>query len=150
MNAEWYLILSCLAGTFLFVAGGTEIPFFKTGFKWLRREILPLIWGLLALSAGFEWWRCLAFAVCQDVAFRLPYGDRTPTWLKLIVFMALPLPSLWFGFTVWQIISGLLCFILWALSNWKPTANIMSWVIACLLMGAALGITIGKLIAQAL
>ena len=150
MNGEWYIILAGVSGAFFFVAGGTEIPALKKGLKWLRREILPLIWGLLAFSAGFEVWRCLAFAVCQDAAFRLPYGDRTPTWLKLIVFLALPLPSLWFGLNVWQAISGVLCFLIWALSNFKPTSKAMDWATSCLLMGATLGVTIGKLIAQSI
>lgn len=148
MNGEIYIIACATLGALLFSLGGTEIPFFKTGFKFLRREVLPICWGLLALSAGFEWWRCLAMAVCFDAAFRLPYGDRTPMWLKLIVFMSLPLSSLWLGFSIWQLQSGLICFGMFLLSNWKPTERIYSWVIACLIIGLSLGITVGQLISQ--
>jgi len=146
MTGEWYIIFSVLAGSGLFAAGGTDIK--GTGYKWLRREILPAIWAILAFTAGFEWWRCVCFAISQDVVFRLPYGERTPPWLKLIIFMAYPLPSLFLGFNIWQACAGIVCFIFWALSNWKPTAKAFEWVVSCLLIGAVLGITIGKLISQ--
>lgn len=132
----------------LFALGGTDLTVGGTGYKWLRREVLPLLWGLLALITGFEWWRCLAMAVCFDGVFRLPYGDRTPKWLKLFVFLAYPLPTLWLGFNSWQLIAGALCFMFWALSNWKPTARIFEWVISCLLIGVFLGVTVGQLIAS--
>lgn len=148
MSGEIYIILCFVFGAGLFALGGTEIPVFKTGFKWLRREILPVLWAILAFTAGFEWWRCVCFAVSQDAVFRLPYGDRTPAWLKLVVFMAYPLPSLFLGFNIWQAGAGALCFGLWALSNWKPTARMVEWVIACLFIGAILGAMIGQLIAQ--
>ena len=148
MSGELYIIACAVLGALLWPLGGTGIPFFKRGFKWLRREVLPASWGLLAYSAGFDWWKCLAMAVCFDVAFRLPYGDRTSVWLKLIVFMSLPLASLWLGLNIWQVITGVLCFLMWALSNWKPTAKIMDWVTACTIMGLFLGITVGQLIAQ--
>lgn len=147
MNGEIAIIIAVTFSP-LFALGGTEIPWLGRGYKFLRREILPLVWAILAYTAGFEWWRCLAFAVTQDVAFRLPYGDKSPVWWKFIVFMAMPLPSLWLGFSEWQLFSGALCFLMWILSNWKPTANIFNWVSACLLIGAFLGLTVGNLIAQ--
>lgn len=147
MSGELYIIL-CVLVSPLWALGGTEMPYFKTGFKWLRRFVLPAIWGMLTFFAGFEIWRCIAMAASFSVVFSLPYGDRTPKWLKFIVFMALPLPTLWLGFNIWQVISGVLCFLMWALSNWKPTEKIFEWVVSCLLIGAFLGITVGKLIAQ--
>jgi len=148
MNPEIYIILCATIGALLFAGGGTQISKTIKGQKWLRRELLPVLWALLAFIAGIEWWRCLGMAVCFDAVFRLPYGDRTPSWLKFIVFMALPLPSLWIGFNAWQLLSGGLCFLMWVLSNWKPTERIFEWVISCLLIGAFLGITVGQLIAQ--
>lgn len=147
VNGELAIIIAFSVSP-LFALGGTEIPKFKRGFKWLRREVLPVLWALLAFSAGFEWWRCLAFAIAQDIVFRLPYGDRTPTWVKLLVFLTYPLPSLLFGLTEWQAYCGILCFGLFLLSNWKPTARAFDWVSSCLLVGAFLSITIGKLIAS--
>jgi hypothetical protein len=148
MNAEIVIIICTVFGGALFALGGTEIPMFGRGFKWLRREVLPLLWALLALVSGFEWWRCVGLAVSYDVVFRLPYGDRTPRWLKFLVFMAYPLPSLFLGFNVWQLYVGGLCFLFWALSNWKPTARMFEWVISCLLMGGFLGVMVGQLIGQ--
>jgi hypothetical protein len=147
MSGELAIIVAFCVSP-LFALGGTEIPAFKRGFKWLRREVLPVLWALLAFSAGFEWWRCIAFAIAQDIVFRLPYGDRTPTWVKLLVFLTYPLPSLLFGFDIWQAYCGALCFMLFVLSNWKPTARAFEWVVSCLLIGAFLGVTIGKLIVK--
>lgn len=148
MSGELYIIACAVLGMLLFALGGTEIPVFKSGFKWLRREVLPAAWGLLAFSSGIIWWRCLIMAVLFDVAFRLPYGDKTPKWLKAVVFIGMPLPSLLLGFNAWQLFAGGLCFFMWVLSNWKPTERIFEWVISCLLIGAFIGITVGKLIAQ--
>ena len=148
MNGELYIIFCATLGCLLFALGGTEIPAFKTGFKWLRREVLPASWGILAYSSGIEWWRCLIMAVLFDIAFRLPYGDRTPKWLKSVVFIAMPLPSLLLGFNEWQLLSGILCLSMWALSNWKPTERIFEWVVSCLIIGFFIGITVGKLIAE--
>lgn len=150
MSGELYIIACAVSGCFLFALGGTEIPLFGKGFKWLRREVLPLIWGILAFMAGIELWRCLVFAVCQDGVFRLPYGDRTPTWLKLVVFLTYPLPSLLFGLTIWQAYVGAICFLMFVLSNWKPTEKIFSWVISCLIMGFLLGIMVGQILSNTL
>lgn len=147
MNGEIAIIIAFSVSP-LFALGGTEIPYFKRGFKWLRRELLPVLWALLALSAGFDWWRCLSFAIAQDIVFRLPYGERTPTWVKLLVFLTYPLPSLLFGFDIWQAYCGLAAFVLFLLSNLKPTKQAFEWVVSCLLIGAILGITVGKVIAS--
>lgn len=148
MNGELYIIACAVLGALLWPLGGTEIPFFKTGFKWLRRELLPICWALLAYSAGFEWWRCVGLAVCFDVEFRLPYGDRSPVWLKAVVFGIMPFASLWLGFTAWQALTGGIAFLMWVLSNWKPTAGIFNWVSACVVIGCSIGLAVGNLIAQ--
>ena len=148
MSGELYIIACAALGALCFALGGTEIPFFKTGFKWIRREVLPISWALLAYSAGIEWWRCIGLAVCFDAVFRLPYGDRTPVWLKAVVFAVMPFASLWIGFTAWQMMAGVLAFLMWCLSNWKPTERIFDWATSCVLIGAFMGITVGKLIAQ--
>ena len=150
MSGELYIVICAVLGAGLFALGGTDIPYFKRGFKFLRRELLPISWGLLAYSAGLEWWRCLGLVVCFDALFRLPYGDRTPVWGKFIVFMAMPLASLWLGFNAWQVIAGIASFIMWASSNWKPTERVFSWVTACIIIGLVLGIAVGSLIAQTL
>lgn len=148
MNPEIYVIISAALGLILFPLGGTQISETIPGKKWLRRELLPILWALFALVAGFEWWRCVGVAMAFDIVFRLPYGDDTPKWWRFFVFMIYPLPSLFLGFNIWQFFAGALCFGLWALSNWKPTAKAFEWVISCLLIGAVLGITVGQLITQ--
>lgn len=148
MNGELYIILCAVLGAGLFSLGGTEIPYFKRGFKYLRREVLPVLWGLTAYSAGVEWWKCLGMAVCFDALFRLPYGDRTPLVVKFLVFMAIPWASLWLGFNGWQVIAGVVSFIMFVLSNWKPTAKLFNWVTSCVIIGLVIGLSVGNLIAQ--
>lgn len=148
MNGELYTIACAVLGALLFSLGGTEIPYFKRGFKYLRRELLPVSWGLLAFSAGIEWWRCLGMAICFDACFRLPYGDRTPLWLKFLVFVSVPIASIWIGFNIWQVIAGAVSFILFLLSNWKPTASAFNWVTCCIIIGILIGLAVGNLIAQ--
>jgi len=148
MSGELYIILCAVLGAGLFSLGGTDIPYFKRGFKFLRREILPISWGLIALSSGIEWWRCLGMAICFDALFRMPYGDRTPVCGKFLVFMAMPLASLWIGFNEWQVVAGVTCFMMWVLSNWKYTAKVFNWVTSCIIIGLVIGLAVGNLIAQ--
>jgi hypothetical protein len=148
MNGELYIIVCAVIGALLWPLGGTEIPYFKRGFKWIRRELLPILWGLAAYSAGIEWWRCLGLAIFFDIVFRLPYGDRTPVPLRIAVFTIMPIASVWIGFTTWQAISMAICPLMWILSNWRPTARAFPWVVSCIIIGLVLGITVGQLIAQ--
>lgn len=148
MSGELYIIACAAIGALLWPLGGTEIPYFNRGFKLLRREVLPISWALLAYSAGLETWRCVGLAVTFDIMFRLPYGDRTPLFLRPAVFFIMPVASVWIGFTGWQIISAIVCPLMWVLSNWKPTASLFNWVTACIVIGLVLGITVGDLVAK--
>ena len=141
MNPEWLMIAAMVCGGAMFAIGGT-------GPKWVRRYLLPAALAGIALWGGFIWWACLGYAVTQCVTFCLPYGDRTPYWLKFIVFMSFAAPSLFFGFTWWQPVCGLVCFGTFCLSNWKVTANIFVWKICEFIIGASIGITVASLIAQ--
>jgi hypothetical protein len=147
MSGELYIIVCAVLGSLLFPLGGTDIPFFGRGFKWIRRELLPIAWATLAFTAGLEWWRCVGLAIGLDVAFRLPYGERTKYWLKAVVFSAYSLPTLFLGFNIWQLTSPAY-FLLFVLSNWKPTERMFNWVTACAIIGGMLGVTIGNLIAN--
>lgn len=141
MNNE-FLMIGCMgSGTMLFPLGGT-------GFKWARRFVLPAILGLLAFFNGFVWWSCIAYAVAQAVTLCLPYGERTPYWIKALVFTSYALPSFLFGFCVWQIFLVLGCFGLFALSNWDKSASSFPWKICEAGMGFLLGATISALISQ--
>lgn len=139
--SEW-LMMACMgSGTILFPLGGT-------GFKWARRFLLPAILAGLALFHGFAWYLCLGYAVSQAVTLCLPYGERTPYWLKAVVFSLYALPSLCFGFTIWQIFLAIGCFGLFVFSNWNKSASSFPWKICEAGMGFLLGATIAALISN--
>jgi len=55
------------------------------GAKWLRRYVLPVSGGLLALAYGIERRRCVGYAVATTMAFSLPYSPDRQSWL--VVFL---------------------------------------------------------------
>lgn len=136
---EWLMIASMgLSGT-LFAIGGT-------GFKPARRFILPFILGLIAFLGGVLWWKCLIVWGGLTGAFCLPYGSKTPYWLKFLVGITFILPTLALGFTIWQIITPIAFILMFFLSNWKNTANEFTWKIVEFLTGTLIGVTIARLI----
>ena len=141
MSKEFLMIACMGAGVVLFPLGGT-------GFKWARRFVLPMVLGLLAWANGFPVWACAVFIVGQAFTLCLPYGERTPYWLKAFVFASYAMPSMCFGFTVWQIFLAAGCFGLFVLSNWDKTASSFRWKVCEGAYGFLLGATIAALIGQ--
>ena len=141
MNKEIVSIICMGSGVILFALGGT-------GFKWARRFLLPAVLSGMALLSGFAWQACLGYAFAQSVTLSLPYGERTPYWLKAVVFASYALPSLFFGFTIWQIFLAIGCFGLFVLSNLDKTAKSFPWKIAESAYGFLLGAVISALILQ--
>lgn len=140
MNPEWYMIACMGIGGVCFAVGGT-------GPKWVRRFLMPVLLGFIAAISGFLWYLAVGYAITQSIVLCLPYGERTPYWLKLLVFISFALPSLFFGFTWFQPITALVCFGCFCLSNWKPTAQTFVWKICEFIMGSMIGITVASLIA---
>jgi len=58
MINEWHMILAVLWSVGLFAAGGTDLN--GKGHKWIRRFILPIGLGALALLYA-PWWACLGY-----------------------------------------------------------------------------------------
>jgi hypothetical protein len=139
MDKELLMILSFTLGTGLYALGGWK-------WKFLRREILPIIWGILLFMSGVLLWKILIFMPLQDIMFRLPYGEKTPYWQKALIGISYVLPSLLFGFTIWQIVLPILFIVYFILSNWKKTASEFSWKIVEGTVGFQLGVIIAKLI----
>lgn len=139
MNPELYQILCPAIGGILFALGGTDISQEIKGQKWVRRELFPLFLGIVAYFHNIIWWKCLLFVVLTDAIFRLPYGDKTPRFVKLLVFVTYPLPSLLFGFTWWLPICSAICVLCFFFSNWKPTEKLFPWALACTIIGFSVG-----------
>lgn len=141
MNPEWYMIGCMGGGGILFAVGGT-------GPKYVRRFILPVLLGSLALLAGIDWWRCLAMASLMIGAFCLPYGERTPYWAKFLVGISFIAPTFFLGLNVWQAITPVAFIVMFKLSNVTWWGNQFKWKIVEFLTGALIGVTVAQLIAQ--
>jgi hypothetical protein len=139
-------MLSLMAsGAILFPAGGLDIPNIG-GQKWLRRFLLPVVWALILFFAHILWWKIAIVMVGSMVAFHLPYGSKTPYWLKFLVGVSFILPTLALGLTIWQIITPITFIVMFRLSNWKPLAGEFAWTIVCFLTGGLIGVTLAQLI----
>ena len=139
MSTELKMIVSIVVGVSLYTLGGYK-------WKFLRREVLPIIWGLLLLSLGVHIWKCITYIILQDIVFRLPYGESRPYWFKGLVGVAFVLPTLLFGFTLWQLITPLVFISMFALSNWMHTSNDFTWKICEGSVGFCMGCVIAVLL----
>lgn len=75
--------------------------------KWLRRYILPVSGGLLALAYGIDRRRCVGYAVATTMAFSLPYSPDRQSWLVIALVGAT------YGMTPWLLVR-------WVLTGLKP------------------------------
>lgn len=139
MNKEWLMISAMGLGGILGAVGGT-------GFKPARRFILPVCLGVIALLGGAIWWKAIVLCLGLMVAFCLPYGSKTPLWLKCIVACTFTLPTLILGYTIWQIITPVAFIGMFLLSNWKFSANEFAWKIVEFITFALVGVTVAQLI----
>lgn len=138
---EWMMILEMALGGTLFAIGGT-------GFKWARRFVLPVALGLIAFFSDIEWWRDLGMTIGLIVAFHLPYGERTPYWGKAITAMCFTLPTLFFGFSLWQIFTPLAFLSMFWLSNNRYFSRLFPWKCVEFLTGTLVGVTVSQLLSQ--
>jgi len=133
------MIASMGLGGILFAIGGT-------GFKPARRYILPFCLGVITILSGVIWWKCLVVLFGTMAAFHLPYGSKTPYWVKFLVGCTFILPTIVLGFTLWQIITPVAFILMFRLSNWKFFSGEFVWKIVEFLTGTLIGVTIAKLI----
>lgn len=133
------MIIAMTGGGLLFALGGT-------GLKWLRRFVLPVLLGVVALLVGVIWWKAILMTIGFIGAFHLPYGQKTPYWLKFLAGCAFVLPTAILGFSHWQIITPIAFIIMFKLSNTKFTANIFFWKAVEFLTGGLVGVTVASFI----
>ena len=113
---EWRMIVLLTTGPLLWMVGGSGAwPFHK---GW-RRFVWPVI-AVITLIGYNSWWQVLGVAGTMIGANCAPYGDRTPWWLKCLVFTSLgahvifldPIFGLW-----WALGTGIICSCLMLLSK---------------------------------
>lgn len=138
---EWLMIAAMGTGSISFAIGGT-------GFKFVRRFIMPIVLAIICFYAQFDVWRCAAFAVSASIVLHLGYGEKTPYWQKFFVFCGYAACTLFLGLSVWQIVTPFFIFGIFTLSNWEKTAEVFPWKICEFLMGSMIGIEVADLIGK--
>ncbi len=138
---EWLMIAALTLSGSCFAIGGT-------GFKWVRRYILPILLGVCCFFAKIALWKIGCFVVSLSVILHLGYGERTPYLLKAAIFSGYGLACAWLGFSWFIIISPLLIIALFYLSNNKLTSSIFVWKICEFLMGTYIGCIVANIIAK--
>ena len=141
MNPELMMVFIPGISAILFSFGGTQISQTLKGQKWVRRFLLPSFFLLMTLIAGFEWWQGLLVFLISCVSFHLGYGDRTPWWMKILVFLSYGLISLPVGISFWNLILVLLAPILMILSR-SRLGGIVVWKIVEASWGFLIGISL--------
>jgi hypothetical protein len=134
MVNEWMQILVMASCGALFAIGGT-------GWKPARRYGIPVLLLVIALISGVLWWKSVLMALSLVIALSLGYGDKTAYWLKAIVFATYGLSFLWIGWSLWVVLTPVLCFSLFCLSNWKITSKDFFWKACEFIYGTLIGIT---------
>jgi hypothetical protein len=142
--SEWMMIASIAFGTILFPAGGTHIPGIG-GQKWLRRYLMPVLLGGIALLSGFPAWTVACYTIGLIVALTLGYGETKPYWYKFLVFCGYSAPSLFLGLTIWQAITPVVLLLLFWLSNRPGIAKDVPWKVWEASAGFLIGVTLAVL-----
>lgn len=119
------LMIFCMSiSGILFSLGGTDIN--GKGYKAIRRYLLPFILSIIA-SYNAILWQSFAYSLILCFFLHLGYGDRC-SWLKrVIIFIGYGLPSLFFGFSWWVVITPVILTLLFLGSRWKPLASTIFW-----------------------
>ena len=131
MTREWAYIIMFCGGALLFAIGGT-------GFKWVRRYLLPILLGVVALLSHVSILSAIGTCVLSSVAFHLPYGSNSPIWLRGLTAIAFGACLLPFQLSPLCFIPTLAFIALYWLSR---KFNWFTWKWTELLTGAIWGIT---------
>ncbi len=139
---EWLMILSMALGGIGFAVGGT-------GPKWVRRYILPVALGAICYFAGLDLWKVGCLSLGLSIAFHLPYGSKSPYWMKAITATCFILPTMFIGFSLWQLFTPLAFLGMFWLSNNRYWDRLFPWKIVEFLTGTFIAVTVVQLINQA-
>jgi hypothetical protein len=132
---EWIIIGVVVLGSALFAIGGT-------GFKFVRRFIMPVVLATGAFLLGIIWWRCLIMACLTISAMHLGYGENQSLWRKILTVLSfsiclLPLATGLNGFLT------LITPLFFGLSYWLSRKfNWWTWKLVELTAGFNLGLVV--------
>ena len=109
--AQIAYMISCST---LFAIGGTS------GFnKAFRRYGIPLATTLYLVFVGVVGWKVCIVAVGLCAVLHFGYGENSKPIKRVFVFLSYYIPSIILGFTIWQIISPIVTWVIFKLSNVK-------------------------------
>jgi hypothetical protein len=134
MSELWIIGLLAFSGI-AFALGGM-----KNG-RLLRRYILPIGLATALLLNHFSPIKVGLYALLLSISLHFGYGENTPYWRKFVVFACYGLGSLVFGFTVWLILTPVICLALFIASNFK-LAKDFQWKIVEFIYGTLIAITL--------
>lgn len=147
MNKEMWLVIMPALGWLLFAFGGTQISDTISGKKWLRRFVLPFLWGACVLLAHYAWWQVLGVTILACAMLHLGYGSHTSWKMRVLVFAGYGVISAPIGLSVWNIITPVGCLVLYLLSNLRISSNPIVWKVWEGTAGALIGIQISFVMA---
>lgn len=142
MNKELWLVIVPAYSWLLFALGGTQISDTIPGKKWLRRFVLTALWGLCTFFAGFSYYQAIAVFALGCLMTHLGYGSKTSWKMRLLVFAGYGLISAPIGISYWNLITAVVCSLMFLLSNTKLTALVFVWKICEGAFGCLIGIQI--------
>jgi len=113
MNEFGYMIL-LPASSLLWMLGGYR-------WKWMRRYLLPVIYGVVIAVYGRPV-QALIVAVLSMVSFSLPYGDNSKWWGRVLTALSFGAVSLPLGFSWFQLLPPIVFLTgYYAKPQWKIT-----------------------------
>ena len=96
------------------------------GYKWKgwRRIVWPILLAVVLVGGGgpLSLWKVVLATSIVAVTVALPYGDRTPNWLRPVVFGSYALPAVALNFSMWPsvpVVGLLLWGLYWATRRWN-------------------------------
>lgn len=131
---EWVIIALLTISGALFAIGGT-------GLKWSRRYILPVVIGAL-IAHSVPLWANLGYVLTLSAVLHLGYGERAKWWYRLLIFCGYSLPCLFFGWSWWIVLTPILCYLWFVLSNFKPTERMFPWKIVEFIYGFLISVSL--------
>lgn len=146
MNKELYMVFLPALSWILFALGGTQITPKLGGFKWLRRFVLPAVYFLFVLLAGFSLWSACGVTILAIACFCLGYGNGKSWFYRFLVGCAYACISIPIGFGFWNIMTATIFIVFFALSNWDYSAEEFTWKICEGFYGLFIGIQIAFLL----
>lgn len=147
MNKELWLVLIPAFSWLCFALGGTQITDKIEGQKWIRRFVLPFLWGVCVFLSHFVWWQVVSVVILGCAILHQGYGSKTSWPVRLAVFAGYGLISAPLGLSAWNIITFVACASMFVLSNTKLTSAIFVWKICEGTFGALIGIQLSYLLA---